>query len=135
MKKYYVIKWLVPVSLSLFLCCISSYRMLSKTSATEAGTLKNYCEQNNIQAPEITKGDSLFASANVQLQQGKTNDGYRELNLAVLYYRVALSNQELNQSQKRYDEATKQLNEDEFQLSTYQEVLNGLKDLRKAGQQ
>jgi|GEM_PF-2404190 hypothetical protein len=134
MKKFYVIKWMAPLSLSLFLCCLSSYRMLSKTSATEAGTLKSYCEQNNIRAPEVTKGDSLFASANVQLQKGKTNDGYRELDLAVLYYRVALSNQELNQSQKRFDEATKQLNEDESELSTYQEVYQGLKDLRKAGQ-
>ena len=123
MKKYSSMKMALLASLPLALFCASGYRTLSQTSVNEAGTLKNYCEQNNLQSPEITRADSLYAYANIQLQKGWEDEGFRKIDLAVLYYRTALSKRELNQVQKRYEETEKQLNDDENQLAIYQDVL------------
>jgi len=132
MKKCAALKLAAPAALSLLLFCVSSYRTLSQTSDTEAGTLKIYCEQNNLQAPEITKAESLYARANILLQNGRNDEGYSKMDLAVFYYRVALSKRELKQTQKRYDEMQKRLNEDQKNLAAYNQVLKEMKE--KEGQ-
>ena len=128
MKKSTALKLAAPLVLPLLLFCISSYRTLSQTSDTEAGTLKNYCEQNNLQAPEITKADSLYACAATLLQNGRNDEGYSKTDLAVFYYRLALSKQELKLTQKRYDEMQKRLNEDINHLAAYKQVLKEMKE-------
>jgi hypothetical protein len=128
MKKRIALKGAAPAAFSLLLFCISSYRSLSQTADTEAGTLKNFCEQNNLQAPEITKADSLFARATNLLQEGRNDEGYSKMDLAVFYYRVALCKRELKAGQKRYDEMQQRLAEDRNHLAAYQQMLKGMKE-------
>jgi hypothetical protein len=128
MKKNAVLKMAATTVLSLLLFCVSSYRTLSQTSDTEAGTLKSYCEQNNLQAPEITKADSLFACANILLKERRNDEGYSKTDLAVFYYRLALSKRELNQSQKRYEEMQTRLSEDQGRLASYKQMLKEMKE-------
>jgi len=123
MKNCIVLKLAAPAALSLLVFCVSSYRTLSQTSDTEAGTLKTYCEQNNIQGPEITKADSLYSMAVSLIQNGRNDEGYSKMDLAVFNYRLALSRLDLNQTQKRYDEMQKRLNDDQNHLSAYKQML------------
>jgi hypothetical protein len=128
MTKRNVMKLAVPAALSLLFCCVSSYRTLSQTSDTEAGTLKNYCEQNNLQAPEITRADSLYACANILLRDRRNDEGYSKTDLAVFYYRLALSKRELAQSQKRHEEMQKRLSESQSRLADYKQMLKEMKE-------
>jgi hypothetical protein len=128
MTKCDVVKLVLPAALSLLVCCVSSYRTLSQTSDTEAGTLKSYCEQNNLQAPEITRADSLYACATTLLQDRRNDEGYSKIDLAVFYYRLALSKRELAQSQKRYDEMEKRLSESQSHLADYKQMLKEMKE-------
>ena len=132
MKKRIVLKLAAPMVLSLLAFCVSSYRTLSQTSDTEAGTLKTYCEQNNIQGPEITNADSLYSKAITLIQNGSNDEGYSKMDLAVFNYRLALSRLELNQTQKRYDEMQKRLNDDQSHLSAYKQML---KEMNEKGAQ
>ena len=128
MQKRRFIKMAAPAVLSLLLCCVSSYRTLSQTSDTEAGTLKSYCEQNNLQAPEITMGDSLYTRANILIQDRRNDEGYSKTDLAVFYYRLALSKRELEQSQKRHEEMEKRLSEAQSRLAEYKQMLKDMKE-------
>ena len=127
MEKCPVLKMTAPAVVALLVFCTPGYRTLSQTSVNEAGTLKSYCEQNNLQSPEIAKADSLYAYANGQLQKGWGEEGYTKMDLAVLYYRIALSKREMSLTQKRYEEAERQLSDDENELATYKEVLREMK--------
>ncbi|MBN2189419.1 MAG: hypothetical protein JW699_08185 [Chitinispirillaceae bacterium] len=128
MKRNAVLNMAAPAALSLLLSCVSSYRTLSQTSDTEAGTLKSYCEQNNLQAPEITRADSLYARANILLGERRNDEGYSKTDLAVFYYRLALSKRELDQTRKRQEEMQKRLSEGQSRLATYKQMLKEMKE-------
>jgi hypothetical protein len=109
--------------LPLVLSCSSGYQLLSQATSTEANTLKSYCEQINLQSPDTKKADLLFTEANVMLQKRKLKEAHRKMDLVVIYYRLALSKSEMEQSKKLLQEASRQLNEDENQLNSYLEIL------------
>jgi hypothetical protein len=107
--------------------CAGSSQMLSRTTANMAGALKSFCEQHNIRTVETRTADSLYVQATVKLQKGMKVDGYATMDLAVIYYRLALSKQELAMAEKRLDEAREQISEQEQHLHDYNEVLAELK--------
>jgi hypothetical protein len=123
-----LIKLSAPAALLLMLSCVSSYRTLSQTADTEAATLKSYCEQNNLQSPETTKADSLYARANILLRERRNDEGYSKTDLAVFYYRLALSKRELEQSRKRSEEMQARLSKCEERLAEYKKMLNEMKE-------
>jgi len=97
------------------------------TTPAEAGTLKNFCEQQNIMSPEVRSADSLYSLGNVKLREGNRSLGYAHLDLAIIYYRLALRKQEFATAQKRFDESAAKLSEEQEQLATYREVLKEMK--------
>jgi hypothetical protein len=128
MKKQSAVKLAAPAALSLLLFCVSSYRTLSQTADTEAGTLKSYCEQINLQTPETAKADSLLTRADILLRERRNDEGYSKTDLAVFYYRLALSKKELAQSQKRQEETQKRLSEGQNRLTSYKQMLKEMKE-------
>jgi hypothetical protein len=128
MKKQIALKLAAPAALCLLLFCVSSYRTLSQTADTESGTLKNYCEQINLQTPETKKADSLLTRADILLRERRNDEGYSKTDLAVFYYRLALSKKELAQSQKRHEEMQKRLSEDQSRLTAYKQMLKEMKE-------
>lgn len=128
MIKNIVFKLAAPAALSLLLSCVSSYRTLSQTADSEAGTLKSYCEQINLQTPETAKADSLLQRADILLQNRRNDEGYSKTDLAVFYYRLALSQKELAQSQKRYEEMQKRVSDGQTRLAAYKQMLKEMKE-------
>jgi hypothetical protein len=117
--------------LPLFCFCGPRYNLVSMTKDTEAGTLKTFCEQNNIQSPDTKKADMLFTNAQVNIKKGKTKEARREMDLASIYYRLALSKKELEKSRERLAETSSQLNEYVNQLYDNIEILEEMKKVHK----
>jgi hypothetical protein len=94
---------------------------------TEATTLKNFCDQNNFKSAEISCADSLVSLANIRQQAGEREDAFAAFDLAIIYYRLAMSKNELAQTEKVVENARQKLSDDEDQLNTYKKVLDELK--------
>lgn len=112
--------------LPLFVSCGMVRQLPSLSMASEAKTLKTYCEQINLQSPDVKQADQFYADANVQLRQNRHEEAYSKMDLAVIYYRLALSKMELEESKAKLQEASRKLNEDENQLNEYLEILDGM---------
>jgi septal ring factor EnvC (AmiA/AmiB activator) len=112
--------------LPLFISCGMGRQLPSLSMASEAKTLKTYCEQINLQSPDVKQADQFYADANVQLQQNRHEEAYSKMDLAAIYYRLALSKMELEDSKAKLQEASRKLNNDENQLNAYLEILQGM---------
>ena len=130
MKKKYL-KIGLFLLLPLFCFCGPRYNLVSMTKDAEAGTLKAYCEENNIQSPDTKKADMLFTNAKVNIKKGKTKEARREMDIASIYYRLALSKSELKRSRERLAETSRQLNEYVNQLNDNMEILQEMKKVQK----
>jgi hypothetical protein len=94
---------------------------------TEATTLKNFCDQNNLKSAEISCADSLVALANIRQQADQREDAFAAFDLAIIYYRLGLSKIELGKTEKIVEAARQKLSDDDEQLNTYKKVLDELK--------
>ena len=115
------------VSLCLLSSCLAGSKMLSMTSASVAGALKAFCEQQNVRSADTRAADSLYALGTAKLQGGQKSDGFAKMDLALIYYRLALSKQELASSEQKLADSQERLGEEQQQLNEYREVLKEMK--------
>jgi Xaa-Pro aminopeptidase len=125
-------KLLAGIAIAVFVLCMggcddTGYNMLLRADQTEATTLKNYCDQNNFKSADISSADSLVSLANVRQQASEKEDAFAAFDLAIIYYRLALSKIELAKIEKVVENARQKLSDDEEQLNTYKKVLDELK--------
>jgi hypothetical protein len=112
-------------------CDDAGYNMLLRAAMAEASTLKSFCDQNNLKSEEISRADSLLASAAVKQQSNLREDAFMALDLSIIYYRLALSKNELVRTEKIVEDARQKLSDDGEQLNTNEKVLSELKGERK----
>jgi hypothetical protein len=125
-------KLLAGIAMAVFVLCMggcddTGYNLLLRADMTEATTLKNFCDQNNFKSAEISCADSLVSLANIRQQAGEKEDAFAAFDLAIIYYRLAMSKNELAQTEKVVENARQKLSDDEDQLNTYKKVLDELK--------
>ena len=93
----------------------------------EATTLKSFCDQKNFKSAEISRADSLVSLANVREQAKQSELAFAALDAAIIYYRLALSRNELAKTEQVVEDARQKLSDDEDHLNTYKKVLDELK--------
>ncbi len=115
------------VALCLVGCDDTGYTMILRAAMAEATALKGYCDQNNLKSGEITRADSLVSSALVQQQNNQKEDAFAAWELAIIYYRLALSKNELARTERVVEDARQKLTDDDEQLNINKKVLEELK--------
>jgi hypothetical protein len=125
-------KFLVGAAMAVLVLCMAGcddtgYNMLLRSDMTEATTLKNFCDQNNLKSAEISSADSLVSLANIRQQADQREDAFAAFDLAIIYYRLGLSKIELGKTEKIVEAARQKLSDDDEQLNTYKKVLDELK--------
>lgn len=103
---------------------------LSNMSALQVTTLRKQCKERGLTGPEVQKADSLTAVSRTYKQEGNRGKAELATELAAAYYRLALSNAALTQSQKRISELKKSLSTAKGQLRTYKEVLYEIESIK-----
>jgi hypothetical protein len=125
-------KLLAGTAMGVFILCMAGcddtgYNMLLRADMTEATTLKNFCDQNNLKSAEFSCADSLVSLADVRQQANQKEDAFAAFDLAIIYYRLGLSRNELAKTERIVENARQKLSDDEDQLNTYVKVLDELK--------
>jgi hypothetical protein len=125
-------KSLAGIATAVFVLCMAGcddtgYNMLMRAAMTEATTLKSFCDQNNFKSAEISRADSLVSVANVRQQANQREDAFTAWEMAIIYYRLALSRNELEKTERIVGNARQKLSDDQDQLNTYKKVLDELK--------
>ncbi len=114
----------------LLYACSSQYPMLSKQVSTEALTVKEYCTKNGISSEITGKADSLYASAESLNKNGKDEESYFTMELALIHYRLALSKHDVAQTEKVIAKLSSELKNTADELKTYQKILTELESTK-----
>lgn len=125
--------WLVPgiLVLSVGLACTSSIAILTGSYKNQAELLKNHCQQLNLQAPDVLKGDSLYNAAQTALGYNNQPEALRKLDLSISYYELALAKRNLEKGQAELALIQTQTQAENVRLETYQKLLSELQEIKK----
>jgi len=113
--------------MAMLVSCAAGGKLLSATTANMAGALKDFCVSHGISTVETKRADSLYSLADQRIKRGQKGEAYDMLDRAVIYYRLALSKQELDLAERRLEDTREQARIQEEQLSEYREVVRELK--------
>ncbi|MBD3346109.1 MAG: hypothetical protein GF401_13715 [Chitinivibrionales bacterium] len=128
MKKYSFLL----LGLFLFLVsCGSQYPMLAQDISVQCKELHEICSQKKIKSAEATTADSLYTTGLTLYQKGKNKDAYPVLESAAMYYRLALSKDELEDVNNEIDRLKESLTDAEDKLGMYKKVLSELETMER----
>ena len=131
MKRMLVITVTLAAVLTGISSCMSQYFALYKKAYVETLELKEYCRQKELNEKTVIRADSLYTAASKLNQAGKDKEGYLAMELAVIHYRLAISNNELNKSEKRNKELEMALMKAQDKLDTYKKVLSEIESMKQ----
>lgn len=126
----YRLKSLAVVGALLLVFCGSNYTLLNRAESSKVAELKAYSEQRGAESAAVQKADSLSRFAVSLKEKGAEEDAWWANRQAFIYYRLALTEYDLAQSEKVITALKKDLLDTQQQLKTYQEVLSELEHTR-----
>ena len=130
MNKWISIPFVIIVITIILSSCASQYPMLYKKAYIETLQIKDYCQKKSLSADAIAKADSLYSLAVRLNQNGKEKDAYVILEVAGVYYRIAVSQDEIAQSKKEIDKLGQLLVVAKDKLDTYKKVISELETMK-----
>jgi hypothetical protein len=99
--------------------------------SAEASSLQQMCAQRSITSPEVRMADSLQTVADsIARTAGGANDAFWMDQLAVSYYKLALTANELRLREQRIKELEKSIGSVRQQLAKYRDVISELENMR-----
>jgi hypothetical protein len=110
--------------------CGSGQPLLNVSAQSEAESMKSVCMENAIQSDEVIRGDSLFASGTVRMKKGDRNGGLADLDMAALYYKLAVVKRDLAQEEASIQDLERSLKETRQKLESYKKVVQELENTR-----
>ncbi len=110
--------------------CGSSYPLLNETAISETAELKSYCAAQGISSDYTKTADSLYTLSGEFHDSGKKEEAYRSAQQAQTLYHLAITSNQLSDSQMEVKQMEKALWNAKEQLRTYKEVLRELEGMR-----
>jgi hypothetical protein len=110
--------------------CGSQQPLLNTAAQSEANVLKNICMENALQADEVLLADSLYASGILQMKNGRREPGLRDLDMAALYYKLAIIKHDLALKDDEMKKLEKSLKEAQDKLVSYKKIILELENMR-----
>ncbi len=110
--------------IALLTACASQYPLLVQQSTVKAKELRNYCKKQTLSSKTISRADSLYTLALQYNQAGKEEEGYYTMELATIYYKLALTQKELADSKNAIKNLEQTLVKVRDKLDTYKQVLS-----------
>ncbi len=111
-------------------CSSSGIPLHLQERMSQTSVFGNSCREQNVQFPEVAKADSLADSAQSYKSAGKNEEAFRLFDRAVILYRLALANFDLEESRQELERGQAALREALLQLSIYEEIHDELKKQR-----
>ncbi len=121
---------IIVVLTGMVVSCASQYPVLYKKAYVETLQVKDYCQKKPVKTDAIAKADSLYSLASRLNQNGKEKDAYMIMELAGVYYRIAVSQDEIAQSRKETDRLQQLLIVAKDKLDTYKKVISELESIK-----
>lgn len=112
--------------------CGSSLPLVVKSTEHQAGFLKKYCTDHKVKSVGTQTADSLYTAAVNQLLSGDAAQAYGLFDLAVMHYRLAILQKELETKKSNLIVIKSALEKEKKELGAYQQVLDELKEMRNA---
>lgn len=123
-KGYLIIAVLSILALS---ACVTTYQPLARATLNSANSLAAFCDQNGLTSPRIEEAKKLYLEGEKLMEDGKEEEAYVKLELAVLLYRVVIAEHEFALSKERLGQARTRLAEAEEKVEYYDKLLKSLK--------
>lgn len=117
---------IVVVTLSLGGGCATRRVSLTPQMLSEATLLHESLAGANVHSIEARIGDSLFVLAQTQHSTGRDTDAFANMDLALIFFRLAVARHELAQSRENVRELETSLTIARSKLAEYERILSGV---------
>jgi len=111
--------------------CASQYPLLAQQATVKAQELRKYCVLQGLSSKTFTRADSLYTLAKQYSESGKDEESYYSLEMAAIYYKLALSQKELADSKEEIQKLEQTLVKVRDKLDTYKQVLSEIESKNK----
>lgn len=122
---------LLSAGICLLASCAAQFTQLSIQASTEVNEYRGSCKAKGLKTELISPADSLYNLADQYNKNGKSEDAYYLYELSGVYYRLALSQQEVVESNERIRQLEQTMIIVKDKLDTYKKVLNELETVKQ----
>lgn len=111
--------------------CASQYPILAQQAKVKADEFKEYCIVKGLQLKVMAKADSLYSLAKDYSEAGKDQEAFYLMELSAIHYQLALSQQEVIETNKEITKLEQDLVKARDKLDTYKKVLSELESINQ----
>lgn len=122
---------IMAILLLLMVSCAAQFPLIASATFSEATELKVLCGKENIASAEVKKADSLYSAGKELLEKKKNEDAYRLIDLAIVHYRIALTQNGIAVKEKSIAREEQALAKTRKDVTAYKQVLKELKTMEQ----